>query len=124
MEAGGRGGRSRGDARRRAEARGWKTEVTDALTVTFTIYVPRPKGHYGKKGLLPSARPHPSVKPDCLKLARGLEDSLSGIVWKDDAQIVDEHIVKTYGEPARCEITVAVVGSLPPFSPQPETRTP
>jgi Holliday junction resolvase RusA-like endonuclease len=91
---------------------------TCALRVTFRIVVPRPAGHYGKRGLLASARPHPSVKPDVLKLARGIEDSLSGICWHDDALIVDEHITKEYGEPARVEITVA------PMPPMRDTHPP
>jgi Holliday junction resolvase RusA-like endonuclease len=85
---------------------------TEALAVEMRFFVPRPAGHYGKRGLLPSARPYPSVIPDALKLARGVEDSLSGIVWKDDSQIVDEHIVKFYGEPARVEIAVRAMPRL------------
>lgn len=76
------------------------------LAVRFSIYVPRPAGHFGKKGLLPSARVFPTVKPDLLKLARGLEDALTGICWRDDAQIVTEHLFKLYGEPARVEVQI------------------
>ena len=64
----------------------------------------RPKGHFGKRGLLPSAPIAPIVKPDLLKLARAVEDALSGLVYKDDAQIVREILDKHYGEPARVEI--------------------
>lgn len=35
-------------------------------------------------------------KPDLSKLLRGLEDALTGIVYQDDALIMDEHIVKRY----------------------------
>ena len=42
-----------------------------------------------------------------LKLARAVEDALTGIVWRDDAQIVDEQLSKVYGEPARVEVDVA-----------------
>lgn len=78
-----------------------------ALEVWFTIYVPRPQGHFGKRGnLLPSARPYPTVKPDLLKLARGLEDALTGICWRDDSQIIVEHLLKRYGEPARVEVQI------------------
>lgn len=40
----------------------------------------------------------PSVKPDVDKLARALLDGVtdSGI-WKDDAQVTDLHVEKTYG---------------------------
>jgi predicted short-subunit dehydrogenase-like oxidoreductase (DUF2520 family) len=45
-----------------------------------------------------------------LKLARGVEDALTGIVWRDDAQIVVEHLEKRYGSPARCEVRVKYLG--------------
>lgn len=79
-----------------------------ALTLIFTV--PRPKGHYGVKGIRPSAPGYPTVKPDVLKLARGVEDALTGICYRDDAQIVRETLVKEYGEPARVEITVTSIG--------------
>lgn len=86
-----------------------------ALAVTFAIYVPRPQGHYGKKGLLPSARLYPTVKPDLLKLARGLEDALTGICWRDDSQIVVEHLYKQYGEPARVEVEIREIAKDEPI---------
>lgn len=48
----------------------------------------------------------PATRPDVLKLARCAEDSLTGIVWRDDAQIVEEHLFKYWGEPARVEIEI------------------
>jgi Holliday junction resolvase RusA-like endonuclease len=103
-------------------ARPWKAEVADAaqavvdgellagpLSLELTFVVPRPKGHYGANGVLPSAPSHPIVRPDVLKLARGVEDACTGIVWRDDAQIVIETLRKEYGEPARCEVVVGRV---------------
>ena len=71
---------------------------TGPLRVCATFYLKRPAGHFGKKGLLPSARPFPSVAPDALKLMRSTEDALSGFCWVDDAQIVIEEIRKVYSE--------------------------
>jgi len=78
------------------------------LEVSFTFVRPRPKGHFGRNGLNAKGRrtPYPDVKPDVLKLARGVEDALTGVVWRDDAQIVRELLVKEYGEPERVVITV------------------
>jgi Holliday junction resolvase RusA-like endonuclease len=110
-------------------SRPWKTEVAAAahtamlshartqhgtlvdgpLAVTIAFVVPRPKGHFGKKGIRGSAPSYPAVRPDVLKLARGVEDACTGIVWRDDAQIVVEYLTKVYGEPARCEVTVTTV---------------
>jgi Holliday junction resolvase RusA-like endonuclease len=75
-----------------------------ALAVTFVV--PRPKSHYGARGLRPSAPAYPTTRPDVTKLLRAVEDALTGIVWRDDAQVVEQHAWKRYGEPARCELHV------------------
>jgi Holliday junction resolvase RusA-like endonuclease len=49
---------------------------------------------------------YPTTKPDSLKLARGAEDSLTGIIYRDDAQVIDLNVKKRYGSPARVEIEV------------------
>lgn len=98
----------------------WKLQVADAagkavngsglldgpleLSVIFTV--PRPKSHYGARGLRPSAPAYPTVRPDVTKLLRAIEDACTGIVWRDDAQVVEQHAVKRYGEPASAFVTV------------------
>lgn len=76
--------------------------MTGALEVHFEFVMPRPKGHYGKGRhagrLLDSAPRHPETRPDVLKMSRAVEDALTGIAWRDDAQIVEERLVKIYGE--------------------------
>lgn len=84
--------------------------LTGALGVHITFWQPRPAGHYGtgrNSGLLRASAPrYPTTRPDVLKLARAIEDALTGICWRDDAQIVSETISKYYGEPARAEILI------------------
>ena len=71
-----------------------------ALTVEFVM--PRPKGHYktcqgqptGEVKL--SAPRRPTTKPDATKLLRALEDALTGVLWHDDAQIVEQWVFKLY----------------------------
>jgi Holliday junction resolvase RusA-like endonuclease len=58
------------------------------VSVTLNFYLPRPKGHYGKKGILPSAPGRPAVRPDVDKLVRACLDAMTGIVFRDDAQVV------------------------------------
>jgi Holliday junction resolvase RusA-like endonuclease len=89
-----------------AAALGRETLFDGPLKVEFHFQIPRPAGHFGKRGLLPSARPHPSIQPDALKLARSTEDALTGVLWRDDAQTVRLTITKTYGEPAGCLVRV------------------
>lgn len=76
---------------------------TGPLSVRMTFYRTRPKGHFGSGRnagrVKPSAPEWPDGKPDVLKLARAVEDALTGIVWRDDAQIVFEVISKRWGSP-------------------------
>jgi Holliday junction resolvase RusA-like endonuclease len=88
------------------------------VNVSMTFYARRPKGHFGtgrnEEVLKDSSPPFPVGRPDALKLARGTEDALTGIVWHDDAQVVDLDVHKRYGLPERCEITVRYT---PPIQP-------
>lgn len=77
-----------------------------ALQLVVNFIVPRPKGHYGARGLRPSAPVFPVVRPDTTKLVRAVEDACTGVVWRDDSQVVAQHAFKNYGEPARVEIEV------------------
>jgi hypothetical protein len=78
-----------------------------ALWAAMRFYFPRPKSHFNSKGQLKLKAPaFVTKKPDALKLARAVEDAMTGIVYRDDSQIVSENISKHYGEPARCEITI------------------
>lgn len=83
------------------------------LLLEVTFWMPRPKGHYGTgrnaERLKDSAPRYPIVKPDTTKLLRALEDALTGIVWRDDAQIVTQIVQKSYGTPARAEVRVVPV---------------
>lgn len=71
------------------------------LAVTFTLR--RPKGHFGSgrnAALVKGSAPRlPVVKPDCTKLLRAVEDACTGVVWRDDAQVVEQLATKRYGEP-------------------------
>jgi Holliday junction resolvase RusA-like endonuclease len=92
--------------------RPWKTAVAEAaragrhvvwlgpVAVGITFRLPRPKGHTGKRGLLPSAPHHPTGRPDLDKLARAVMDALteSGVIT-DDAQVIRLAARKVYGEP-------------------------
>ena len=106
------------------KSRDWKTSVaqvaseavngmgplTVPLKARFDFVFPRPKGHYrsGKNAntLRDSAPQFPGVRPDTTKCIRGFEDALTGIVWKDDAQIVTQIATKRYGPIPGCTITV------------------
>lgn len=81
------------------------------LRATFVFFQQRPKGHYGTgrnaQVLKPSAPLYPATRPDALKLARAVEDALSGVLYHDDGQIVREVLEKHFGEP-RVQVTLAL----------------
>lgn len=82
--------------------------LLDAVWMEFVFYRPRNEGHYGSgrnRHLVKDSAPAaPIVAPDVLKLARAAEDALTGVLYKDDAQITREVLEKRFGEPARVEI--------------------
>lgn len=73
------------------------TPISGPLGFTVLFYLPRPKGHFHKNGLLKTSAPaYPTVRPDTTKLLRSTEDALKGIAWHDDAQIVWQVASKRY----------------------------
>jgi Holliday junction resolvase RusA-like endonuclease len=77
--------------------------VDGPVKLEWVAMFQRPKSHYSSKGLKPSAPRHYLQTPDCSKIVRGVEDSLTGIVYLDDKQIVGYgpaiHKVWTEDEP-------------------------
>jgi len=75
--------------------------ISGAVVLTLVFVRPRPRSHYGSgknaNKLKPSAPAHPTSRPDTLKLARAIEDALTGVVWRDDSQIVSHLLRKCYG---------------------------
>lgn len=62
-----------------------------ALSVIFTLQ--RPSTHFRsarlRDVLKPDAPRYPDGDPDTDKLARAVGDALTGVVWRDDAQLVE-----------------------------------
>jgi Holliday junction resolvase RusA-like endonuclease len=108
------------------ESRDWKNTVsqeaaiamseedrqmfTGPVSLSVIFHLPRPKGHYrtGKNAaeLRRTAPEYPITKPDLLKLTRAVEDALTGIVWRDDSQVVEQRLEKRYGKPG-CTIQIS-----------------
>jgi Holliday junction resolvase RusA-like endonuclease len=93
------------------EARGAGVPPFDVpLSVSFHFVFPRPRGHYGtgrNVGRLRSSAPRwPAGRPDTTKLIRAAEDACIGILWSDDALIVDQQASKTYGDEPGLVLTV------------------
>ena len=87
-----------------------KPLLDGALWIHTKFYVMRPAGHFGSgknaSTLKPSAPVFPKTRPDYGKLARGLDDAMTGVVYQDDSQIVKATIEKFYGVPERVEVEI------------------
>lgn len=78
---------------------------TEAVEVLFTFVTKRPGQHCRTGRFAGQLHPwamarRPTTRPDALKMARAVEDALTGIVYADDSQIVDERLHKVYGDQA------------------------
>jgi Holliday junction resolvase RusA-like endonuclease len=96
------------------KAKGWQKLVADTaenyrpdelldgpLRLTLSFFRKRPEGHFNSKGELNKeglAHPCPATRPDVLKLARGVEDALTGIIWTDDSRVVREVLSKDWSD--------------------------
>lgn len=102
-----------------SEAQDRISTISGAVGLIAHFYFPRPKGHFGRNGnLLPSAPPHHMTKPDCSKLVRAIEDSLTDAgVWHDDNQVVNISAAKHYADERPPGAQIKVV-----FSPRQESQ--
>jgi crossover junction endodeoxyribonuclease RusA len=99
-----------------ARLRSWRQDVAAAanaqmdglmpftrpVAVQLHFHLDRPKGHYGtgrnEDRLKPSAPVAPGVKPDLDKLIRSVLDAITGVVIKDDSQVVSLVAGKFYSD--------------------------
>jgi crossover junction endodeoxyribonuclease RusA len=75
----------------RAAYETWGERAPDdsPVAVAIEFWLPRPKS-------APKRRIHPDRTPDIDKLARAVLDSLTGIVFTDDARVVELTVTKRY----------------------------
>lgn len=72
-------------------------EYAGAVGVEMVFRIVRPKGHTGKRGLLPSAPAEHAVKPDIDKLVRAVLDAIvDAAVIVDDALVAELRVTKRY----------------------------
>jgi crossover junction endodeoxyribonuclease RusA len=92
------------------EAWGDRPILLGPVSVRVTFAFPRPKSHFrtGKNAhLLRDDHPfYKQGKPDTDKLQRAIGDSLTGVVMRDDSQIVHWNVRKLYDDQAYADITI------------------
>jgi Holliday junction resolvase RusA-like endonuclease len=79
-----------------------RPRLDGAIVVEFTFLRTRPANHYGtgrNRGVLKDSAPaFPTTRPDGLKLARTVEDALTGVLWTDDARVARHYLGKDYAD--------------------------
>lgn len=103
-------------------AEGWKGQVAlaargylppapidTATLMHLRFHLPRPRGHFGKAGLKPTAPHHHLTKPDADNLAKAVMDALVGIGFLRDDRLVRLLLVtKCYANSTPgCEVRLA-----------------
>jgi Holliday junction resolvase RusA-like endonuclease len=88
-------------------AYGGRKPLTGPVRLSVAIFRAMPKAFSRKKraeaisGLL-----RPDKRPDGSNQLKLIEDALNGVVWNDDAQVVDLQVSKFYAEEERTEIWI------------------
>jgi crossover junction endodeoxyribonuclease RusA len=107
-----------GDAARRASLGAWRqsvaarakqagaTPVSGPVALTLTFRLPRPASR-------PKRERAPDRKPDLDRLVRSVLDALTGLAFRDDAQVVRLDAEKCYADPTRGE-TPGLTASVRP----------
>lgn len=82
------------------------------VKLTIYMFMAIPKSMTKRDRVLATAKPslkRPTVKPDTDNCSK-FTDQLKGVVWRDDAQVTDQHIFKRYSDRPRViiEVTEAI----------------
>ena len=94
-----------------------RPQLEGPLAMCLRFVLQRPKRHHvaqdRARPVRPDAPAWPTVKPDTLKLARAVEDALTGILYLDDAQIVIQTHSKHYGPQTGVQVEIRPVKEEP-----------
>lgn len=80
---------------------------TGPCGLTLVFHLPRPES---------SERDFPSVRPDLDNLVKGLPDTFNGVLWVDDAQVIEMTVSKLYSQTPG--VLVVVEQLVEPLEPQ------
>lgn len=78
--------------------------ITGPVRVDIAIWFPRPKSHFLKSGIRADAPLYHTSKPDRDNCEKAILDALGSDelqIWRDDAQVCDGAVTKTYAAPGQ-----------------------
>jgi Holliday junction resolvase RusA-like endonuclease len=79
--------------------------ATESVNVVIDFVFARPKSHYGKRGVLPSAPQLPRFDID--NTVKACLDALNGVAWVDDSQVRRIVAEKSYGAEGRTTVRIS-----------------
>ena len=71
---------------------------TDALRITFTFNIKRPKSHWNKYSLKPSAPIYHTKRPDIDNYVKFYIDCMNKLFYLDDSQVIELSAKKIYND--------------------------
>lgn len=96
-------------AKDEAEKQDWKyNELPLKIKVRALIEVPASKSKKFRAAALDGLE-YPTKKPDVDNLFKTITDAMSGIIYKDDKQIIVADVSKRYSEQAGVEVLIEVL---------------
>lgn len=78
------------------------TPLDGALMLCLSFYLPRPKS-------IPRRIHYPTKRPDLDKMVRSVKDALTGVLYRDDSQIVQLTASKAYASDPGVEVSLEVI---------------
>lgn len=81
-----------------------------AVYIHIALFITPPESwSQKKKNAALAGDIYPTVKPDWDNCGKGICDAINEIVFKDDKQVVDAHVIKRYAETARAVVEVTAI---------------
>ena len=92
----------------------WYANMDKPITLSCVFVFARPKNHFRANGQLkPSAPKHCSGRiGDISKLVRAVEDAMTGIVYNDDAQIINLNAYRRYANDSEQPCAIITVTAI------------
>lgn len=89
-----------------------RSPIEGAVAVRIELYVVPPASWSKKKqGSALAQVLYPTSKPDVDNVVKGIFDAMNDIVWKDDKQACELHVVKRYCTSARAIVRVRTLSN-------------
>lgn len=89
--------------------------LTGCVAMSLVVYLAVPRSWAAwKRDAALAGHIMPSGRPDLSNFTKNAEDALNGVVWLDDAQIVNEGAVKRYADFPSVTITARPLAALTP----------